>query len=242
MHAAADTLPIPATGPSLGAKWIKANFLVAILLLLTTGLLPFIVDRIPGLPLVSLTTMSWINSAFAFFVVAANLTVYAILTSSVLGEKLPAFSRRAWIAMHLALAISLGLLLATLNFQPGIGSQSNSEPEWAAVLTASGGGYDWINVLVGSLIVMLPFGAAFGGLQALVLRRAARGTIAWIAGSMTSGLVTAAILVAFELARSGVVRSGSGVATILVLSVPVVWVMAMAIVMLPAFNRLAPKN
>jgi hypothetical protein len=244
MHAAANALPMPATGPSLGAKWIKANLLVAILVPLTTALLPFMLNRIPGMPLTSLTAMSWLNAALGFFAVAANMTIYAILTASVLGEKLPAFSRRAWIATHLALAAVLGLLLALINFQPGAGSRSGGESEWTELLAASGGTSDWIALLIGALVVMLTFGAVIGGLQALVLRRAARGMLAWIAGSVIGGCAAAAVPIAFDLARSGLARPGSNVVVMSILSEsgPFLWVMTMAIMMLPAFNRLAPKN
>jgi len=36
MYAAANAQPMPATGPSLGGKWIKANLLIAITVPLTT--------------------------------------------------------------------------------------------------------------------------------------------------------------------------------------------------------------
>lgn len=243
MHASADTLPMPGTGTSMGAKWIKANLLVAILLPLTAALLPFVLNRIPGMPLASSTAMSWLNAALGFFVVAANLTVYAILTSSVLGEKLPAFSRRAWIATHLALATVLGLGLAMLNSQPGTGSRSGSESEWSELLTASGGRSDWIDFLIGVLVVMLIFSVVMGSLQALVLRRAARGMRAWIGGSVIAGFAGAAVIVASSFAHPGLAHPGSNVVmSILSQSGPFFWVMAMAIVMLPVFNRLTPKN
>jgi len=116
MYAAANAQPMPATGPSLGGKWIKANLLIAITVPLTTGLLPFVLDRmIPET--VSNHTMGWVNAVLTFFVIAVNMAVYAILTGSVLSEKLPAFSRRVWIAAHLAFAAVFGLM-AKATFSP----------------------------------------------------------------------------------------------------------------------------
>lgn len=240
MHAAADTLPMPATGPSLGAKWIKANLLVAIMVPLTASLLPFLLNKLPMLPATSATTMAWLGAGLAFFVVAVNFAIYAILTASVLGAGLPAFSRRAWIATHLALGAVLGTILAIFAFQPGAESLFGSESEWTELLGASGSQSDGT---IGLLILLPTMGAVLGGLQALVLRRAAGGMLAWIASSVIGGCAAAGVLIAFDLARSNLMRPGSTVVTsILAESPPILWVMVVAIVMLPALNRLTSKK
>ena len=230
MHAAANAMPMPGPAPSLGSKWIKANLLIAITVPLTTGLLPFVLDRmIPET--VSNHTMGWVNAVLTFFVIAVNMAVYAILTGSVLSEKLPAFSRRVWIAAHLAFAAVFGLM-AKATFSP---APATGGARW----TTSDGQFDVLGFLIMALVLLPVFGAILGGLQALVLRRAARGTLVWIAGFAIS-------VSAFGVLREVVVNlvrfNSELVTSIVANSVPAAMIMVMAIVMLPAFNRLAPKN
>jgi hypothetical protein len=230
MHAAVNAMPMPESAPSLGGKWIKANLLIAITFPLTAGLLPFVLDRmIPET--VSNHTIGWINAALLFFVVAVNMAAYAILTGSVLSEKLPAFSRRAWIAAHLAFAAVFALIAkATFSPAPATGGARWTTPD---------GQFDVLGFLILALVLLPVIGAILGGLQALVLRRAARGTLAWIAGFAIS---VSAIGVLREVVVNLVRFNSEPVTSLVTNGVTFAMVMVMAIVMLPAFNRLAPKN
>src|SRR5262245_5665983 len=128
MHAAADALPMPAPGPSHGARWFKANLVVALTLPLTTALVPFLIEK--ALPTISATMYVRAQAAYVFFVIVANLAVYAIATAFALREKLAAFSRRAWISWHLAFAVALGALLALAVLSaPAESSESYFGPE-----------------------------------------------------------------------------------------------------------------
>jgi hypothetical protein len=233
MRAAANTLPLPATGPSLGAKWIKTNLLIAAVFPLTAGLLPFVIDRMVPQD-ISAVTFGWINATLAFGVVVVNMAVYAMLTGTVLAEKLPAFSRRVWVEVHLAFALALGFIMAKAHFVP-------SAPGNGSALITPSGQFDLVTFLVIALIIVPLLGAVLGGLQALVLRGAARGTLVWIAGfamSFSAIAIVRELILAFNL-----VRFNSELATsIAANSLPFAFVMLMAILMLPAFNRLAPKN
>ena len=230
MHAAANALPMPSAGPSPGAKWLKANFLVAITFPLTVSLLPFVLNRTLPLDVVSVTTFSWLNAGLAFFVTVVNVAVYAILTGSVLSQKLPAFSRRSWIAAHLAFAVAFGVIMAILNFGPDGGRGSSPT-----------GQHDTVNFLIGAFVVLPIIGVLLGGFQALLLRRAARGTLAWTAG-FAIAFTTVFVLGPMVVGTAPISFQSQVVTSIVANILSAAMVMVMAILMLPAFNRLAPKN
>ena len=228
MHAAANVLPMPSAGPSLGDKWIKANTLVAITFPLTTSLLPFVLNK--AFSGMSATVFSWGNAALAFFVVVVNVAVYAILTGSVLSQKLPAFSRRTWIAAHLAFGSAFGLIMAIANFGPDGGGGSSPT-----------GQYDTVNFLIGAFVVLPIVGVLLGGLQALVLRRAARGMLAWTAGFAIA--FTTVFVLGPMVVGTALISFQSQVMTSIAANIlSAAMVMLMALIMLPAFNRLTPKN
>lgn len=230
MHAAANAVPLPTTSTSLANRWIKANVLAAITIPLTAGVLPILVDRMfPGL---SETAFSRVSAVVGFVAVVVCLTVYATLTASVLREKLPAFSRHAWIAGHVAFAAALGLIMAKAE----LASAPNSAWAWYT----SGAQLDASNFLFAILIFVPLIGALLGGLQGLVLRSAAHGTRAWIAAfaigsgavAAVSGLSVGPIHFPISEDVSYVVRQSAAVP----------WVMLLAVIMLPAFNRLTPRG
>ena len=232
MHAAANAMPMPGPAPSLGSKWIKANVLAAIVFTLT-GLVGVATDTMLIVGRSPTVTTLWIAGAIGFSVVVVSFTAYAALTGAVLSAKLPAFSRRAWIALHGAIGavIGAGVVAAYLDRTP-LSTESVVAPAGQ------------IDVPFAAFLVLLigpAVGALFGGLQALVLRPAASGVLAWIARFATAGAavtVFAAVISFFnpirwesELAYQVVSNGRTFVGLLLI-----------AIVMLPALNRLTPKN
>ena len=119
MHAAANAMPMPGPAPSLGSKWIKANVLAAIVFTLT-GLVGVASDTMLIVGRSPTVTTLWIAGAIGFSVVVVSFTAYAALTGAVLSAKLPAFSRRAWIALHGAIGavIGAGVVAAYLDRAP----------------------------------------------------------------------------------------------------------------------------
>jgi hypothetical protein len=231
MRAVLNAMPT-SSGPSLGGKWIKANVLAAIVFTLT-GLvgvateIMLIIGRSP-----TVTTL-WIAGAIGFSAMVVSLTVYAALTGAILSEKLPAFSRRAWIAMHGAVGAAFGAIV--------VASYLKRAPLSTESLVASAGQVD---VPFAALLVLLigpALGALFGGLQALVLRRAARGVLAWIAWSAAAG--GAVTVFAAAISFFNPIRWPSALAYHVVSEGAIfVALLLIALVMLPAFNRLTRKN
>lgn len=239
MHATANALPMPSTGPSLGTKWIRANLLIAVIFTLA-GLLAVATDTLLGVNRSPAVIMSlpmkslWISAIIGFAMSVASFTAYGALTGSVLREKLPAFSKRTWIALHGAIGAALAAFVAYADLtRIPVGSTESA--------VAPGGRLDVAFVAALILVAGPALGALFGTLQALVLRPAARGVLAWIAWFVAAGvaiMIFAAVLsffnpmrwqsdLAFHVARQGSIFVG---------------LMLIAIAMLPALHRLTPRN
>src|SRR5215218_9682817 len=183
MQATAEVMPMPASDSSSANRWLKANLLAAATIPLTAGVLPVLATRMfPGL---SVTAFSWVSAVVSFVAVVACLTVYAALTASVLREKLPAFSRHTWIGGHLVFAAVLGLIIAR--------AELDSAPNSAWWWYTSGGLSDVSGSPFAFLVSVPLFGALLGGLQTLVLRTAARGTLAWVAAFAIGCVAIAAL-------------------------------------------------
>ena len=232
MQAAADAMPMPVSDPSLANRWLKANLLAAITIPLTAGVLPIVADRtFPGL---SDATFSWVSAAVSAIAVVVCLTVYATLTGAVLREKLPAFSRRTWIGGHLAFSAVWGLIMARAELEMAPGSA------WAWYM--SGRQFEASNHLFAVLVSVPVLGALLGCFQALLLWNVARGALAWIAAFAVGCVAIVAMsrmVWNFEPISSLISNDATFV---LEQSVAFAWIMVMAAIMLPAFNRLTPKN
>ncbi len=231
MHAAINALPMPATGPSLVGKWIRAYALVAItvtLVALASNALQKMME-----PNFSFIEMAWFKALLGFVVLGVNFAVYAELTGPVLREKLPGFSRREWIAAHLAIAAFFAFIAGVDQFDP-----ASAE---AASTVAPQGQIDWSLSLLLVLVVGPILGAVIGGLQALVLRPAARGALYWTAGFAIAGSAIALVGTLSPLVKP--MHWNSYITPVVHMGiVNFVAIMLVALITFLAFKRLTPKG
>jgi len=212
-------------GP-LARDWLIANF-VAALGSSVGALVTSPVRRALGV-----NTQEAAFSAIVSFVAietavsVACFVLYAWLAGRVLQRIIPAFPRRAWMAVHCVLGVVMGGALSVFDIGP-----DNNEPlEWH--------GWDMaIFVVLMFAILGVLIGVAWGGLQALALRRAATGLRVWIAASVAMwclmALLLGAILPFVSFERT---FAADAIAAGIVLII----VMLGAVVMLPALRRLVP--
>jgi hypothetical protein len=210
-------------------RWIVANVIVAAGLA-AAGLLDYVARE--WLEAGGAETPFGITITYA--VVSAVLTalsfaVYAWFTGAVLRQILPALSLRSWMLLHLALGIVLGFGLALAYSAP------TGEPDyWSDAVFL-----EWMLLVLLFLAGFALLGAAFGSLEALVLRRAAEGMRSWIGISALAGVVVALLAspaLLFYPANGTFVRE---VATDGVIFVGAV---AGSFVMLLALRRLRPRT
>src|SRR5262245_24220246 len=100
------------------------------------------------------------------------LAIFGLLTGRVLDRKLPVFPMRSWIAAHAILGFVYGSILFVVS------APSDAPP------TA----YDSAWYVAGGAALGLMVGLLIGGIQAFVLRRAARGSVLWVGYSALAGL------------------------------------------------------
>jgi len=110
--------------------------------------------------------------ALAGVIGAMALAIFGLLTGRVLDRKLPAFPMRSWIAAHAILGCVYGLILFVASAPPD-DPPTASDSAWYVAGGAA------LGLMVGLLI---------GGIQAFVLRRAARGSVLWVGYSALAGL------------------------------------------------------
>jgi hypothetical protein len=109
-----------------------------------------------------------------FYLIAASLWAFSgctdgLFSGAVLQRVVPMLPARTWIGLHAALSIVIG-----------------AASEWGLASSGEAPSADNVSMgemLLSGLISGAVFGAAIGGLEALVLRRAALGSGAWMAWS-----------------------------------------------------------
>ena len=172
-----------------------------------------------------------IAAAIALAGTIVPIVIYAMLTGAVLGEKLPAFSKRGWIVMHASIGAVLGITFAAFTlFGPGSINATSPTPSLSVLATGFG---------VAAVFAAM-FGAVMGGLQALVLRKAATGAGKWI---VLSTIATPLILIALGAVAFGLGQNNSGLAGTLVMQIAAfVAMIGGAVVMLPAVKGLTPRG
>jgi hypothetical protein len=153
-----------------------------------------------------------------------SFAVYANRTGAILRRKLPAFPTLTWYALHVLLGVALGTIVAYL--ERGMEPAAFDPPTRSMVMQTVFGG-----IMSGAII-----GAAVGGLQALVLRQAARAVGIWI-GFSTLGC-TALGLFALSLYIPG---DHSIASEILTLGLGGIIAMVAGVTLLPAVHRLQPN-
>jgi hypothetical protein len=231
MISAATAMPMPETGPSVTRNWIKANA-VAGAIYAVAGTLTLVTDKLLAIddPATAMLFRG-VAAAIAFAGTIVPIVTYAMLTGAVLGEKLPAFSRRGWIVMHASIGVVLGITFAAFTLFGTVSSNATPPTPPPSVLAAGFG--------VAAVFAAM-FGAVMGGLQALVLRKAATGAGKWIA---LSTIATPLILIALGAAAFGLGQNNSGLAGTLVMQIAAfVAMIGGAVVMLPAVKGLTPRG
>jgi hypothetical protein len=162
----------PAASPSIAAYWIKNNVLAAVLAAVASFLL-YLLRQAVGTP----APDAGFSATLFMYVVAVVLwglygAANGVLTGAVLQRIVPHLPVWAWIALHVAGAVLIGLAGEVSQ----VNSLRGSPPVPAADDTL-------LSLLVMGAIAGAILGAISGGCEALILRRAATGTSAWIAWS-----------------------------------------------------------
>jgi hypothetical protein len=153
-----------------------------------------------------------------------SFAVYARRTGAVLQAKLPEFPVLTWYALHVLAGVVLGTIVAT--FEMGTPSEPADVPSKGDVGSLMMGG-----MLVGTML-----GAAFGTLQALVIRKAVRAIGEWIRWSAIGGASLALFAPLLNVSASQVALSEM-VSLALGFAVAVV----SGVALLPAVHRLQPR-
>jgi hypothetical protein len=219
----------PHSRPTIAVHWIKNSVLAAIL------------GAVTSLLMYGLRSAAGATAADAGFgamliscVAAIGLwalwgAASAVLTGAVLQRVIPWLPVRAWIGLHLAMAATGGGgSEIALNALPDTSdTPATDDAPMAAMLVV---GF-FLGVIAGSLA---------GGLEALVLRRAASGTAAWIMCSIASFAIAMSIA-----AGGGMMLSDAGNGFVRELAVQAVAFLALVLVspiMLPALRRLRSRT
>lgn len=211
----------------LARRWIIANFVIMIATA-AAELLNFGIRHALGLDSANALLSAKVTYVIAQTILTlATFVIYAKLTGDVLRVVVPAFPRRSWLAIHLVMGLVVGAGASAAGVSP-----SDSEPiDWTdtAVIVLM-----FVLVAVGGAVL----GAIVGGLQALILRRAAYGARAWIAYSaLATGLmllISIGVLSFLPLEQTFVAEAARQASTIVA---GVIW----ALIMLPALRRLRPR-
>jgi hypothetical protein len=218
MPAITDTRSLP----PIAVHWVRNNVLAAIISgvgsLLFYGLRDAIgaVDADVGLGVIVTVYALWIG--LAVFVGAVN----GVLSGAVLQRILPLLPARTWIALQVLIAVVIAIMTGMSLVGP---PKAPAAPQDVPMLAT----------LLGGLILGAIFGVAIGALEALVLRRAAFGTGAWI----TCSSIAYAVALAFFAASAKLLEVGSNFAGEFASQALYVVASVLAgLIMLPALRRL----
>jgi hypothetical protein len=162
--------PADPTSRAVAAAWIRNNVLAAAISGVASFLL-YVLRQSTG----ATAADAGFVPAFIMYVVAVALwTLYGaangVLTGAVLQRIIPQLPVWAWIALHIAGAVLIGLTAEA--------SQVNSFRDTSAAPNDTMAATLVMGVIAGAIL-----GAVVGSFEALVLRRAATGISSWIAWS-----------------------------------------------------------
>jgi hypothetical protein len=171
----ADSAGAGRSGSDLTSQWIVA--------IVTSAIVGFVMAMIAAVVRDAFDLTSPTAGAlatvflFALEIVAAvpSFTVYANRTAAVLGQRLPGLPTLTWYALHVLFGIVLGAVVALTEM--GTEPSPYEPPERSVVA----------GIFIGGAIAGALIGVVIGGLQALVLRKAARAVGAWVAWSTLGG-------------------------------------------------------
>jgi hypothetical protein len=215
--------------PPIGTRWIKANAIAAVVSA-ASSLAVFGLRQLFG---VSAPAGLVANAAFllgAAVLYGVSGAAWGVLTGAVLQRIVPTLPVRAWVSLHavltcVVLAGSEFLILAatqSLLRVPAVGATEPMPMHEAALLSLALGG---------------TAGVVIGAVEALVLRKVARGLGPWIGWSAVAFAAFVLIVVGIEGPRPSEPSLGAefGRATVAFLAS-----LAMAVLMLPGVRRLQP--
>src|SRR5262245_64196072 len=106
-----DTLamPLPQGGPSTGRNWIRANVMAA-LISAAASLAILVVGQALGAGKTDAGMGARVIIVLTHVLASAvTLAAYAVLPGRVLRQKLPRFPMRAWIVLHVAAGLLIGI-------------------------------------------------------------------------------------------------------------------------------------
>lgn len=213
----------------IARRWIFANA-ISLAIGVTFALAIFGVRTAIGIG----SSETAITGRIAYWVIAIaldviNFSIYALLLGSVLRLIVPTLPQRLWLASHVIMGLLFGIGLALLT------DEGDSDPiDWSEVTTGAAIFVASVFAVGGALL-----GAAFGGPQAMVLRRVASGTRMWIGMAAVSGITLSLIvLAAFPFFPSERTLRGE----LVTLGAFALGCMVSTFIMLPALRRLRPRS
>lgn len=211
----------PATAHELTRAWINAIALAAAtdtaagMAMVILGRILSIQDPEPG----ALAALLFLLAGGALS--ATAMAVYALLTAQVLHRKLLYFPETRWIIMNALFGLALGLFTYSQWLGPP------AQPSGAELTPASA---------LSLVIVALFFMSLLGGVQALVLRRVARGTGLWFGCSAATGLAWLLMLPIYAyVPQADMAREFATTAVAFIVDV------VSGLIVLPALLRLRPR-
>jgi hypothetical protein len=222
---AADPAADPAAR-AVAAAWIRNNVLAAAI----SGVASFVLYVLRQATGVAAADAGFVATFIMYVVAVALWTLYGaangVLTGAVLQRIVPHLPVWAWIALHIAGAVLIGLAAEV--------SQVNSVRDTSTAQNETLAATLMLGAIAGAIL-----GAVTGGFEALVLRRAATGTASWIAWS---AIATAAgwcfLSIGIKLFDIGGDLTGEIASEFLSFLASVV----MAVLTLPALRQLKPTT
>lgn len=218
MLATADT----SARPSIAAAWVKNNALAAAIAGIA-ALAIYGVRQATGVADAEGGSLAALALLFGVAIVLSAFTgiAYGVLTGAVLQRILPMLPVEAWIAMNTAMAV-VGGVLSEIGLLSSAGTPASDDVSIVGMLLVGG--------ILGAVV-----GGTIGGLQAVVLRKVALGTLAWVTWSAIAFIVAMLLVVI----TSKLWETGGGFAGELVNQVVAfLGYVIGSVVMLPALRRL----
>ena len=208
----------------LGADWVRAN-VAAAAATFVLGLATFGLRQILGLPDPDAGAFAQALLAVAEVLAAAiGFGIYAARTGAVLVRKLPDFPPLTWNALHILIGCGVGAAVAFVEL--------NAEPAARESVAIS----SILRIAVGGMMTGAVIGAVAGGMQALVLRKAARDVSDWIRWSALAGTTFGAYALVLAIGSDQPLTD-----EVLTQLLGAAITVAAGVMMLPALHRLQPR-
>jgi hypothetical protein len=209
----------------LSADWIRANVAAAVATFVL-GIATFGLRQMLGLPDPNADAFAkGLLAAAEVLAAAAGFGIYAARTGAVLARKLPDFPPLTWNALHILIGCGVGAIVAFIEL--------SAEPVTRESVATS----SILSVAVGGMMTGAIIGAAAGGLQALVLRKAVREVGDWIRWSALAGTTFGAYALVLAIGSDQPLTD-----EVLAQLLGAVITVATGVAMLPALHRLQPRS